>query len=58
MIVGSIFFSLFRSYPWLCAGFAGVLVMSLVLHTFESMYTSLILFVLIGAFLSPRPKHL
>jgi hypothetical protein len=29
-----------------------VLVMNLVLHTFESMYTSIILFAILGCFLS------
>ena len=42
------------THPWICAGYTWALTMNLVLHSFESMYTSLVLFLLLGSIMIPK----
>ena len=56
LIMAVLFFSLSALHPILGALFAGVGIMNLFLHTFESSIVSLSLFMLIG-FLLAYKKH-
>lgn len=47
-IIGLMFLQLVRKNKFIASSFLGVLVMNLVLHSFESIYISLMMFMIIG----------
>jgi O-antigen ligase len=55
-IVLTIAWIIFPLSPTLFASFIGVLTMNLFLHSFESVYISLILFLVLGLFIGKRKK--
>ena len=55
-IMGIIAWMLFPLSPTFLASFVAVLTMNLFLHSFESVYISLILFLMLGVFLGKRRK--
>lgn len=54
--MGYIAILLFGLSPAFFASFVSVLAMNLVLHSFESVYISLILFLFIGVFIGKKKK--
>jgi len=55
-IMGTIAWLIFPLSPTLFASFVAVLSMNLFLHSFESVYISLILFLILGLFVGKRKK--
>lgn len=57
VLMGALFFALFKENIILAAAFAGVTSMNFFLHTFESTVVALPLFLLIGGMLSKKSLH-
>lgn len=55
-IMGMIAWMIFPLSPTFFASFVAVLTMNLFLHSFESVYISLILFLMLGLFIGKRKK--